>query len=157
VAPISTELADYLMSEALKEASFGALKGEVPVGAVIAVNGSIVARAHNLTESVSFVGAHAEMLAIQEASRQGANWRLTESILCVTLEPCTMCFGAARLSRISAIIYGAGDSRQGAVGSLYDLSTDTRLGPPITVIRNHMAEESSKLLKDFFASKRNNQ
>lgn len=142
------------MSEALKEASLGAGKGEVPVGAVIAVNGAIVARAHNLTETVSFVGAHAEMLAIQEASRLSANWRLSESVLCVTLEPCTMCFGAARLSRIPTIIYGAGDSRQGAIGSLYDLSTDTRLGPPIKVIRNHMAEECSRLLRDFFASKR---
>jgi tRNA(adenine34) deaminase len=156
VALISNELAHQLMSEALKEAAIGALKGEVPVGAVLAVNGSIVARAHNLTESASFVGAHAEMLVIQEASKQSANWRLTESVLCVTLEPCTMCFGAIRLSRIPTVIYGAGDSRQGAVGSLFDLSTDTRLGPPIKVIRNCMAEDCSRQLKDFFSLKRNN-
>lgn len=154
MASPTPEFANFLMTEALKEAELGASKGEVPVGAVLAVDGTIVARAHNLTESVSFVGAHAEMLVIQEASRQNANWRLTDSILCVTLEPCTMCFGAVRLARIPTVIYGAGDSRQGAVGSLFDLSTDTRLGSPVKVLRNYMAVECSKLLKNFFALKR---
>ena len=140
----------HLMTEALREAASAAASGEVPVGAVIAHSGSIIARAHNTTEASATVTAHAEMHAINLASKVLGSWRLSECILCVTLEPCTMCLGAIRLARIPTIIFGAGDSRQGAVGSLYDLSQDERLGSPVRVISNVHRTECEEILSSFF-------
>lgn len=140
----------HLMAEALREAAHAAAKGEVPVGAVIAHKEAIIARAHNTTEASATVTAHAEMHAINRASQTLGGWRLSDCILCVTLEPCTMCLGAIRLARIPTIIFGAGDSRQGAVGSLYDLSQDERLGNPIRVISNIQQKECEEILSQFF-------
>lgn len=151
---VTPDFADFLMKEALVEAELGARKGEVPVGAVLAIDGVVVSRAHNLTETDRFVGAHAELLAIQRAGVSGSSWRLDSAVLCVTLEPCTMCFGAIRLARIPTVIFGAGDSKQGAMGSLYDLSLDPRLGAPMKVIRNLKANECGELLKKFFEARR---
>jgi len=138
------------MQEALSEAASAAAVGEVPVGAVIAHKDTIIARAHNTTEASATVTAHAEMHAINSASRTLGSWRLSECILCATLEPCTMCLGAIRLARIPTIIFGAGDSRQGAVGSLYDLSQDDRLGSPLRVISNIHRAECEAILSSFF-------
>ena len=126
----SPEFIDQLMTEAIAQAKSAAALGEVPVGAVVAHNNAIIGRGRNTTEHDQTIVAHAELHAIQEASKKLGSWRLNECIMCVTLEPCTMCLGAIRLARIPVIIFGAGDSQQGAVGSLYDLSLDERLGTP---------------------------
>jgi tRNA(adenine34) deaminase len=142
------------MSAALAEAELAAAKGEVPVGAVVACGGEILSRAHNLTESLRDASAHAEMLAMRRASEIKKNWRLADCVLCVTLEPCTMCIGAMRLARFSTLIFGAGDSRQGAAGSLYDLSQDERLGALPRVIRGVEEKRCAEILGEFFKKRR---
>jgi tRNA(adenine34) deaminase len=142
------------MNEALKEAARAASLGEVPVGAVIARDETIIGRGHNTTEQDNTVIAHAETHAIQEASRTVGDWRLADCIMCVTLEPCTMCTGAIRLARIPIVVFGAGDSKQGAMGSLYDLSLDDRLGTPPRVISGILKDECENVLKRFFESLR---
>jgi tRNA(adenine34) deaminase len=151
---LTPDFVEYLMQEALVEARLAAKQGEVPVGAVLAYDGAIIGRGHNTTESDQTVVAHAELHAITGASVSLDNWRLSESILCVTLEPCTMCLGAIRLARIPILIFGAGDSKQGAVGSLYDLGQDERLGAPLRVISGTKREQCLRVLKDFFESRR---
>ncbi len=151
---ITPEFADYLMREALAEANLAAKNDEVPVGAVIAHGEKIIGRGHNTTESDSSVVSHAEIHAINMASRSLSNWRLSECVLCVTLEPCTMCLGAIRLARIPILIFGAGDSKQGAVGSLYDLSQDGRLGGELRVIQGVAVAECKGVLEAFFKNKR---
>ncbi len=138
------------MQEALTEARLAAVANEVPVGAVIAHEGVIIGRGHNTTESALRVTAHAELQAINQASQVLRNWRLSECTLCVTLEPCTMCLGAIRLARIPTLVFGAGDSKQGAVGSLYDLSQDPRLGPLPRVISGINRTDCEAVLKKFF-------
>ena len=154
LTPPTPELLNFLMEEALKEASRAATAGEVPVGAVVARAGNIIGRGHNLTEARGSVSAHAEMSAIDQAAQTLGGWRLSECVLCVTLEPCTMCLGAIRLARVPLLAFGAGDSRQGAVGSLYDLSQDSRLGDPIRVIRNIKQNASEEILTQFFKRRR---
>jgi len=143
-----------LMQEALLQARLAGDKGEVPVGAVISRNGEIIAKAHNRVEELHDPTAHAELLAIREASQKLANWRLPETVLCVTLEPCAMCVGAMRLARIPLIVYGAGDSRFGALGSACDLSKDPKWGPPPTIIPGISAGECRELLRSFFQKQR---
>jgi tRNA(adenine34) deaminase len=142
------------MLQALVEADRAASLNEVPVGAVIALGDEIIARGHNTTEHDGCVVAHAETNAIRNAALYCKTWRLTDCIICVTLEPCTMCLGAIRLARIPTLVFGAGDSKQGAVGSLYDLSEDPRLGPPVRVIGGVRSRECQKILSDFFKAKR---
>lgn len=146
---------EHLMQSALEEAEVAASSGEVPVGAVIAYRGEIVARAHNTTERDCVVTAHAELLAIAAASQHLGNWRLSECVLCVTLEPCTMCMGAIRLARLPVLIFGAGDSRQGAVGSLYDLSQSPGGGEPVRVITGVERAACEGMLQRFFQARRN--
>jgi tRNA(adenine34) deaminase len=150
LTPPTPDFLNSLMDEALHEAKHAADAGEVPVGAVISHAGTIIGRGHNQTEALSTVSAHAEIIAINQASQNLGGWRLSECILCVTLEPCTMCLGAIRLARIPTLVFGAGDSRQGATGSLYDLSQDARLGDPIRVIRNIKQTECEEILSQFF-------
>lgn len=143
-----------LMAEAVKEAEKAKSAGEVPIGAVIANQHGIIAGGHNLTESEKSVTKHAEISAIESAGQKLGNWRLNDCILCVTLEPCTMCTGAILLARIGTVVFGTGDSRQGAMGSLYDLSDDERFGKPPRVIRGVMEDECRELLQGFFADLR---
>ena len=150
---INPQVTEFLMREALKEAFF---KNEVPVGAVIAYQEKIIARAHNKVENNKKVTQHAEILVIEKASRKLQDWRLQDCILCVTLEPCTMCMGAIKLARIPTLIIGAGDSEKGACGTLFDLSLDKRLGTVQKVISGVLKEECSGILKEFFRGKRNN-
>lgn len=145
---------EYLMQEALKQADLAAQMGEVPVGAVVAIGDSIVARAHNLVEQEKDASMHAELLALKAASTNSNSWRLNEAVLCVTLEPCTMCIGAAKLARVGTLIFGAGDPEKGACGSLFDLTGDARLGPNPTVISGIAADVCVKKLQDFFRSRR---
>lgn len=142
------------MLAALEQAKLAKAKNEVPIGAVIYKDGQIIARSHNLVESNKNVAQHAEVLAITEASKAIGDWRLNDCILCVTIEPCTMCSGAIKLSRISTVIYGAADPSMGAFGSLYDISQDPRPGPVPRVITGVFENECASLVKDFFASKR---
>ncbi len=151
---LSKEFALTLMSEALFQAELAFKKGEVPVGAVVAIKDNIIARSHNLVEQEKDPSAHAEILALKEAGKVLGDWRLNEAILCVTLEPCTMCTGAIRQSRIGTVIFGASDPKMGAMGSLYDISQDLRLGEIPRVIRNIKAERCAQVLKDFFNSVR---
>ena len=115
--------ADF-MREALKEAERALLEGELPVGCVIAKDGAIIARAHNRCEADGDATAHAELLAIRQASRAAGDWRLTNCTLYVTLEPCPMCAGAIMQARLGRLVYGAANPAQGCMGSLYRIPED---------------------------------
>lgn len=142
------------MGEALKEAKKALKKGEVPIGAVLVVEGKVVARGRNERETKHDPSAHAELIAIRKASRKLGSWRLSGATLYVTLEPCLMCIGAIVLARIDRLVFGAFDPKAGAVGSLYDISKDKRLNHRVEVTTGVMGEESGRLLKDFFSDLR---
>ena len=137
------------MTVALSEAMVGASIGEIPVGAVIVKDGEIIAAAHNLRENGGGATAHAEIVAINEASEKLGTWRLSGCELYVTLEPCPMCAGAIINSRLDRVIFGAKDPRMGALGSLINLN-DYPLGYKVDVKSGVLAEESLELLRDFF-------
>ena len=144
-------MTDYeLMGAALAEARKAAALGEVPVGAVVARRGEIVAAAHNTRESEKNATHHAELLAIDRACRALGGWRLWECELFVTLEPCPMCAGAIVNSRIRRVVYGAADPKAGCCGSVTDLFALPFNHRP-AVERGLRAEEASALLADFFA------
>ncbi len=139
----------YFMTKALQEAQTAFDKGEIPVGAVIVIDNTIIAKAHNLTELLNDVTAHAEMQAITAAANfLGAKY-LKKCSLYVTLEPCQMCAGALYWSQISNIIYGARDQDRGCI------ALRTKLHPKTTITGGVMAKEASQLLKRFFIEKRN--
>ena len=128
---------------------------DVPVGAVILDSGgAVVARARNRREADGDPTAHAEMLAIRAAADITGQWRLTGCTLVVTLEPCTMCAGAVTMARIGRLVYGAEDPKAGAVGSLWDVVRDRRLGHRPEVIGGVLAAECAALLRQFFAARR---
>jgi len=142
------------MALALKEAAKAALIEEVPVGAVIVKNGRVIAKAHNLREKRGDATAHAELLAIQKACKRLGGWRLEDAELFVTLEPCPMCAGAILQARVKRLIFGASDPKAGAVGSLLNLLQDSRFNHQVEVKGGVCANESSRMLKEFFARKR---
>jgi tRNA(adenine34) deaminase len=144
------------MREALAEASIGTSKGEVPVGAVIVIEGKIVGRGHNSPISSKDPTAHAEIIAIREAARFVGAYRLPDAIMYVTLEPCVMCVGAAIHARVASIKYAARDEKAGALGSVFDIGRDGRLNHRIEVVGGLMEEECASLLRDFFKSRREN-
>ncbi len=145
----------YLMKQALKEGEIGFSKGEVPVGAIIvAPDGQIVTKAHNRSIGLKDPTAHAEILAMREAGSSYRNYRLNDSLLVVTIEPCLMCMGAAINARIARLVFGAVDSKAGAAGSLYNLATDKRLNHSIEVISGIMEEECRALMQAFFRDRR---
>ena len=143
------------MKEALKEAQKAAEMGEIPVGAVIVKDGEIISRGHNLTETTKDPTAHAEMIAIREASKVLGGWRLIGCDMYVTMEPCSMCAGALVWSRIEHLYIGADDPKTGACGSVFNIVQDDRLNHQIAVDRGIMAEESSQLVREFFRNLRN--
>jgi len=143
------------MALALEEARLAVAAGEVPIGALVVCDGAIVSRAHNTREMDNDPTAHAELIAIREASQRLGRWRLSDCTVYVTLEPCPMCAGAMHQARIERLVYGAPDPKAGAVGTLYDLSSDERLNHRFAVTSGILAEESSALLKEFFGSLRN--
>jgi tRNA(adenine34) deaminase len=147
---------DAVMGYALDEARAALAHDDVPVGAVIVrrSDGEVLARRHNERELTGDPTAHAELLAITEAARGRDGWRLDDCALVVTLEPCPMCAGAALLARIPLVVFGAADPKAGALGSLYHLGSDPRLHHGIEVHHGVRADESSTLLKEFFASRR---
>ena len=144
------------MRAALTEAQIAMdVSGDVPVGAVIVdASGEIIARGRNEKELTTDPTAHAEIVAIREASSLLGDWRLENLTLVVTLEPCVMCAGAIQAARFSRVIFGAWDEKVGASGSLYDLVRDKRLGSEIEVIPEVLGAEASSMLKEFFEQKR---
>jgi tRNA(adenine34) deaminase len=144
----------HFMEEAIKEAKKAFEKDEPPVGAVIVKDGDIIARGHNLRESLQDPTAHAEMLAIRSAASRLGRWRLSDCVIYVTLEPCIMCAGAMVLARLERLVYGAHDPKAGAVGSLMNLVSDERLNHQIEVTSGVLAAESGALLREFFSSRR---
>ncbi|SEG02859.1 tRNA(adenine34) deaminase [Caloramator fervidus] len=142
------------MRIALKEAEKSLLVDEVPVGAIIVKDGKIIARAHNLRETLKDATAHAEILAINEACRVLGGWRLIDCIMYVTLEPCPMCAGAIVNSRIKTLVFGASDPKSGACGSIYNIVNDERLNHRVEVIGGVLRQECGDILKNFFKNKR---
>ncbi|MGM0437431.1 MAG: tRNA adenosine(34) deaminase TadA [Bacillota bacterium] len=142
------------MDLAFKEAEKAFKKREVPIGAIVVKDDEVIGKGYNLKEKNQDPTAHAEIIAIKEASAKIGSWRLEECEIYVTLEPCPMCVGAMLQARIERLVFGAYDSKGGAVGSLYDLSDDNRFNHTIKVKSGFMAEKSSKLLKRFFESLR---
>ena len=140
---------EYFMKKALQEAQTAFDKGEVPVGVVIVLNNQIIARAHNLTETLNDVTAHAEMQAITAAANFLGGKYLQNCTLYVTLEPCQMCAGALYWSQISRVVFGAKDQERGF------LTMGTTLHPKTKIQGGVLADESSELLKRFFIEKRN--
>ena len=141
------------MNEAIEEAKKAALIEEVPVGAVIVKDGEIIARAHNLRETEKNALCHAEVIAINEACKKLGGWRLFDCDLYVTLEPCPMCAGAIVNSRIKRVVYGAKDSKAGAMGSVLDLNSYP-LNHKSEIVSGVLADECAGLLSEFFKRKR---
>ena len=142
------------MREALDEARRGAADGEVPVGAVVVMDGTIVARAHNAPIALADPTAHAEVLALRAAGEKRGNYRLTGATLYATVEPCVMCCGAALHARVARVVYGAPDPKAGAVDSLYRLLDDARLNHRAAATGGVLADEAAQLLSAFFETKR---
>ena len=141
----------HLMCEALKEAQKGFDSGEVPVGAVLAgQEGRILARAHNQPIALNDPTAHAEILAMREAGALFGNYRLNNTLLVVTVEPCLMCMGAAIHARIPRLVFGTADPKAGAAGSVYNLAADERLNHRVEVVSGVMGEECRSLMQEFF-------
>ncbi len=143
------------MEIALEEARAALDHGDVPVGAVVVVDGQVVARRHNERQLTGDPTAHAEILALRDAAvAVNDGWRLNEATLVVTLEPCIMCAGAALNSRIASVVYGAADLKAGAVLSLMGVGSDPRLNHEFEVTQGVRAEECAKLLTSFFEAAR---
>ncbi len=138
------------MQQALVEAQAAQQLGEVPIGAVVVYDGEVVGRGHNLRETSQDPTTHAEMIAIKQAAEKLGSWRLLDTTLYVTLEPCVMCMGAIILARIPRLVYACRDPRVGAVGSIYDFSQDDRFNHKVDVTEGVLHDECSGLLRDFF-------
>lgn len=144
------EQKEYYMKQALKEAEKAYKKLEVPVGAIIVKDEKIIARAHNQKETKTDTTKHAEILAIQKASKKLKSWRLIDCEMYVTLEPCSMCAGAMINSRIKKVYIGAKDEKTGAVGSVLNLFNDYTFNHKVEVETGIMEKECQEILKQFF-------
>jgi len=145
---------DAWMAAAIEQALLAKAAGDVPIGAVIARDGKIIASAHNRRIIDADPTAHAEMLAIRAAAKTLGDWRLEGCTIVVTLEPCCMCAGAIVLARIKRLIYGAADPKAGCVDTLYKLCGDPRLNHQVEVVACVRADECGALLTDFFRNQR---
>jgi len=143
-----------LMEAALAQARAGQAEGEVPVGAVLAVDNQIIARDHNRPIGLCDPTAHAEMLVLRAAAAVLKTYRLTGAVLCVTLEPCAMCMGAMVNARVARLVFGARDPKAGAAGSVYDIGRDGRLNHRIEICPGLEQERCARLLQQFFARRR---
>lgn len=143
------------MRTAMRQADLAAAAGDVPVGAVVLDStGEVIAAGHNAREARQDPTAHAEIVALRAASEHAGSWRLTGCVLVVTLEPCTMCAGAAVLARIATVVYGAIDTKAGAADSLWDVIRDPRLNHRPDVVGGVLAEDSVERLRAFFTARR---
>ena len=145
---------EYFMRLALREAERALEHDDVPIGAVVVRDGEVIAAARNERELRGDPTAHAEVLALREASARLGTWRLLDTALYVTLEPCAMCAGAIVLGRVPRVVYAADDPKAGAAGSVLDVLAEPRLNHRPAVARGLLAEEASELLRAFFAAKR---
>tara|TARA_B100000686_G_scaffold325338_1_gene381886 strand:- start:1338 stop:1787 length:450 start_codon:yes stop_codon:yes gene_type:complete len=143
-----------LMLLALSEAETAIAHDDVPVGAIVVLDGDVLSSRHNERELLHDPSAHAEILAIRDAAEAIGSSRLDGAVLVTTLEPCPMCAGAALNARVSRVVFGAEDPKSGALGSLYQLGTDPRLNHEFIVTGRVMQKECGDLLSDFFDSKR---
>ncbi|MDX6360247.1 MAG: tRNA(adenine34) deaminase [Nocardioidaceae bacterium] len=143
------------MRQALAEARLAVPAGDVPIGAVVVdASGAVVGSGHNVRERDADPTGHAEVVALRSAAASVGEWRLTGHTLVVTLEPCTMCAGAAVLARVDRVVFGAYDEKAGAVGSLWDVVRDRRLNHRPEVIAGVLADEATGLLDGFFRGQR---
>jgi tRNA(adenine34) deaminase len=145
---------DYFMRLALREAERALEHDDVPIGAVVVRDGEVLAAAHNERELRADPTAHAEVLAVREASRLDGSWRVLDAVLYVTLEPCAMCAGALVLARLPRVVYGARDPKAGACGSVLDVLGEPRLNHRPEVAGGLLADECGALLSAFFAARR---
>ncbi|MDD2711015.1 MAG: tRNA adenosine(34) deaminase TadA [Verrucomicrobiae bacterium] len=145
---------EHFMREALRQAMKAAALDEVPVGAVIVKERRVIARAHNTVETLKDATAHAEILAITQASQAVGDWRLEGCTLFVTKEPCPMCAGAIVLSRVQRLVFGAPDPKGGGAGGLFDIVSHPSLNHRAMVTSGVLGAECAGLLKEFFALKR---
>jgi tRNA(adenine34) deaminase len=145
---------EHFMRLALREAERAADHDDVPIGAVVVREGEVLAAAGNERELRADPTAHAEVLAMREASRRIGGWRIPDSVLYVTLEPCPMCAGAIVLARVPRVVYGAPDPKAGAAGSVLDILGEPRLNHHPRVDAGLLADEAAGLLESFFAARR---
>ncbi len=145
---------EYFMRLALREAERALQHDDVPIGAVLVIDGEVLGSAHNERELREDPTAHAEVLALRQAAGALRSWRLTGSVLYVTLEPCAMCAGAIVLARVSRVVYGAADPKAGAAGSVLDVLCEPRLNHRPEVAGGLLTEDCALLLTDFFAARR---
>ena len=142
------------MAQAIAEARAAAAEGEVPVGAVVVVDGRVIAKAHNAPISHVDPTAHAEVLALRQAARAVQNYRIVGATLYVTLEPCAMCVGAAIQARVERVVFGCREPKAGALGSVFDLVGEGRLNHRFDVCAGVLADEASALMQQFFRLRR---
>jgi tRNA(adenine34) deaminase len=145
---------EYFMRLAIREAQAALEHDDVPIGAVVVHDGEVIGAAHNERELRQDPTAHAELIALREASRALGSWRVLDAVLYVTLEPCAMCAGAIVLARVPRLVYGATDPKAGAAGSVLDVLGQPRLNHRPAVAAGLLAEECAELLTDFFGSRR---
>lgn len=138
------------MQLALEQARLAPARGEVPIGAVLVLDGQVLALVHNFREVWQDPTAHAEVVAIREAATRLGTWRLTGTTLYVTIEPCSMCTGAIIQSRVSRLVFGARDPKAGACGSVFNLPDERRLNHQVQVVGGVMERESQELMQAFF-------
>ena len=142
------------MRGALEEAEVAFSEGEVPVGAVLVIEGNVVTRARNQRERLNDPSAHAEVVALREGARITRSWRLSDATLYVTKEPCIMCAGTMVNARLGRLVYGCEDSKGGAVESLYRILSDKRLNHQVEVVSGILREECADILRGFFRERR---
>jgi tRNA(adenine34) deaminase len=145
---------EYFMRLALREAQHALKHDDVPIGAVAVHGGEVIGAGHNEREVRQDPTAHAELIALREAARAVGGWRVLETVLYITLEPCAMCAGAIVLARIPRVVYGASDPKAGAAGSVLDVLGESRLNHRPEVAGGLLAEECGTLLSEFFAARR---
>jgi tRNA(adenine34) deaminase len=145
---------ETFMAQALAQARLAAAEGEVPIGAVVVADGRIVGRGRNARERLNDPTAHAEVLALQEASRVLGRWRLSGATMYATLEPCPMCAGALVNARVDRLVYAIADPKAGAVDTLFDMLRDARLNHRVQVASGILAEECGEILREFFRQRR---
>ena len=147
---------EYYMKEAILQAHKALQINEVPIGAVIVHNNEIIARGYNMRNTLKNALGHAEIIAINEASKYIGDWRLEECEMYITLEPCPMCAGAIVQARIPKVIFGAKNAKAGCAGSVINLLQQEKLNHRVEIVEGVLAEESSKMLTDFFKEFRKN-
>jgi tRNA(adenine34) deaminase len=145
---------EYFMHLALREAQRSADADEVPVGAIIVKDGAVIGRAHNQTELLKDPTAHAEMIAITQAASAVGDWRLTDTLLYVTKEPCPMCAGAIVLARIPVVVFGVPDPKRGGAVSVFNILNHPQLNHRPEIIQGILEEPCRAMLQDFFRKKR---